>query len=508
MNTFSEQQIRSYERMLTSFESVRYNLLLAQMQSGKTDTYHLIACEMLRMGLIEQIIIFSGNREKELFEQLKTTNRREFYEKYKIFLKEKGIDDKEIFEKIKKSLKVIWGPQLKKEIPLLTHEKTLYIWEESHYAQTHSQYPSFILQQIGIPMDGELSWFEKYNNYFLSVSATPFSEFVDNIEKKQKAVVHLSLANEYKSVKWHLQKGNIQPYQDLKEGLERALKTSETKIGYGLVRISFKTQEEVIEIITRNNWLYILYDQDSPIKNINQILERQPTKNTIILLKGKCRMGKQVSKQYVLFCLETSKFSKTDTLLQGLLGRCCGYHTNEHIIIYLHKNYFESQELQRFVQMYHDKSTTPFRGSNLKIPKGLKPNKYGKFSTIPEKVVWTNKKLLIQNIRQAYLLGNYESFNCSTQQEEIKTQINDENTIFKIHKLKPSFKHYDKIFPKIQESIEKKYPIATHLMNKNEIHLWVHDDGYVYILSTTYSQPTNILIPSFPITTTREIFYK
>ena len=508
MNTFSVQQIRSYERMLKSFESVRYNLLLAQMQSGKTDTYHLIACEMLRMGLIEQIIIFSGNREKELFEQLKTKNMKEFYHKYEIFLTEKGIDKKEIFEKIQKSLKVIWGPQLKKEIPLLTHEKTLYIWEESHYAQTHNQHPGFILQQLGISMDGDLTWFENYNNYFLSVSATPFSEFVDNIEKKQKAVVHLSLANEYKSVKWHLQKGNIQPYQDLEEGLERALKTSETKIGYGLVRVSFKTQEEVIEIITKNNWLYILYDQDSPIKNINKILEIPPTTNTIILLKGKCRMGKQVSKQYVLFCLETSKYSKTDTLLQGLLGRCCGYHSNEHIIIYLYKSYFESQELQRFIQMYEDKTTTPFRGSNLKMPKGIKPNKYGKYSTIPEKVTWTDKKLLIQNIQEAYCQGNYESFNCSTQQEEIKTQINDENTIFKIHKLNPSFKHYEKIFPKIQESIDKKHPIATHLMKDNEIHLWVHDDGYVYILSTTNSPPTNISIPSFPVTTTREVFYK
>ena len=450
MNTFSEQQIRSYKRTLASFETVRYNLLLAQMQSGKTDTYHLIACEMLRMGLIEQIIIFSGNREKELFEQLKTKNMKEFYEKYEIFLREKGIDKKEIFEKIKKSLKVIWGPQLKKEIPLLTHEKTLYIWEESHYAQTQHQHPSFILQQIGISMDGELTWFEKYNNYFLSVSATPFSEFVDNTEKKQKAVVHLSLANEYKSVKWHLEKGNIKWYEDLQKGLEEAFTTSESKLGYGLIRISFKTQDEVIETIKQKNWSYILYDQNSPIKNINQILETQPTKNTIILLKGKCRMGKQVSKQHVLFCFETSKHSKTDTLLQGLLGRCCGYHTNGDIFIYLYKNYLESQELQRFVQMYDKKSTTPFKGSNLKIPKGIKPNKYGKFSIIPEKVYWKNKKLLIQNIHEAYESGNYESFNCSTQQDEIKEQIKNENTIFKIHKLNESFKHYDIIFPKIQ----------------------------------------------------------
>jgi hypothetical protein len=508
MNTFSVQQIRAYERTITSFEKVRYNLLLAQMQSGKPDTYHLIACEMLRKGLIDQIVIFSGNREKELFEQLKTKNMREFYEKYETFLKEKGIDKTEIFEKIQQSLKVIWGPQLKKEIPLLTHEKTLYIWEESHYAQTQSQHPSFILQKIGVPMDGDVTWFEKYNNYFLSVSATPFSEFVDNEEKKQKAVVHLSLANEYKSVKWHLEEGHIQWYQDLQEGLELALKTAETKLGYGLIRISFKTQDQVIETIIKKNWEYILYDQNSTIKNINQLLESQPRKNTIILLKGKCRMGKQVSKQHVLFCFETSKYSKTDTLLQGLLGRCCGYHTNEDILIYLYQHYLESQELQRFVKMYDDKSTTPFKGSNLKKPKSINPNKYGKFPIIPDKIYWTNKKVLIQTIQEAYRLGNYESFNCSIQQEEIKMQINDEKTIFKIHKLNPSFKHYDKIFPKIQESIEQKYPIPIQLIKENEIHLWVHEDGYVYILSNTYSQPTNIPNPSFPSTTRREVFYK
>jgi hypothetical protein len=87
-------------------------------------------------------------------------------------------------------------------------------------------------------------------------------------------------------------------------------------------------------------------------------------------------------------------------------------------------------------------------------------------------------------------------------------QINDEKTIFKIHKLNSSFKHYDKIFPKIQESIEKKYPIPIQLIKENEIHLWVHQDGFVYILSNTYSQPTNISNPSFPSTTTREVFYK
>jgi len=507
MNTFSEQQIRSYERTKISFEKVRYNILLAQMQSGKTDTYHLIACEMLRYGLIEQIIVFSGNRERELCEQLKTKNMKEFYEKYEIFLKERGIDKTEIFDKIKKSLQVIWGPQLKKMFPLLNHQNTLYIWEESHYAQTQKQHPAFVLQESGIPMDGDLTWFEKHNNYFLSVSATPFSEIVDNQEEQKKAIVHLSAGQNYKSVKWHLEKGNIHSYKNLEEGLELALETASTKRGYGLIRLTYRTQDAVMAILKKHNWLSILYDQKSPITNINKILETLPCQNTIILLKGKCRMGKQVSKQHVLFCFETSKYSKTDTLLQGLLGRCCGYHTKEDILIYLYKYHLESQELQRFMQMYDKKDTTPFRGANLKTPPGLKLNKYGKYCTIPEKITWTNKKLLISEIREMYRSGNIESFNSLEQQEEIKQQIMDETTIFKIHKLNPSFKQYEKIFPKIQTSLEKKYPM-NHSMSEDEIHIWIHEEGYLYILTNTYSKPTNIIVPSFPLTTTREVFYK
>ena len=508
MNTFSVQQVECYERMLKSFETVPYNILLAQMQSGKTDTYHLIGCEMMRLGLIEQIIIFSGNREKELYEQLKTKNMTEFYSKYILFLTNLGVENDTILQKIQTNLKVIWGPQLKKEFPLLRHEKTLYIWEESHYAQTRGQHPAFILEKVGIPMDGDLSWFEKHKNYFLSVSATPFSEFVDNIEKQQKAFVQLYPSVEYKSVKWHLSQGNILSYSDLMEGLETAITTAETKpIGYGLIRVSYKTYDTVIEIIEKRNWNYVLYDQQSPIKNINQILQNAPKKYTIILLKGKCRMGKQVSKQFVLFCLETSKYSKTDTLLQGLLGRCCGYHSNSTILIYVYKNILESKELERYVQMYDTKDTTPFRGSNLKRNKTTNPNKYGKFPTIPDKILWTNKKQLLNTIQDSYRSGNIETYNNLSQQQEIKEQIVKKDTVFKFHKLTPSFKHYEKIFPKIQQSIQDKKPISNSI-KENEIHIWVHDDGYLYILSTTYTVPDNVVVSPFPITTTKEIFYK
>jgi hypothetical protein len=45
-------------------------------------------------------------------------------------------------------------------------------------------------------------------------------------------------------------------------------------------------------------------------------------------------MGKQIIKDNILFCLETTQKPKTDTLVQGLLGRCCGYHSFSDILIY------------------------------------------------------------------------------------------------------------------------------------------------------------------------------
>ena len=49
---------------------IRWVTLLAQMQSGKTEAYLLVACEMYRRGRVDGIAIFSGNSETDLKQQL------------------------------------------------------------------------------------------------------------------------------------------------------------------------------------------------------------------------------------------------------------------------------------------------------------------------------------------------------------------------------------------------------------------------------------------------------
>ena len=54
-------------------------------------------------------------------------------------------------------------------------------------------------------------------------------------------------------------------------------------------------------------------------------LETAPDKTTVVILDGRLRCGKRVPKKHIGFVWETSKGANTDTIIQSLLGRICGY---------------------------------------------------------------------------------------------------------------------------------------------------------------------------------------
>ena len=66
-------------------------------------------------------------------------------------------------------------------------------------------------------------------------------------------------------------------------------------------------------------------------------------------------MGKNLEKRHILFVMETSKNSHTDTVLQSLLGRVCGYSTgSDQIPVYLHKKIIKSGEIERYIIALED----------------------------------------------------------------------------------------------------------------------------------------------------------
>lgn len=310
----------SVKEICEHFQENDYVLLVAQMQSGKTGTYLEVAKKLFQEGTIESVVIFSGNRERMLYRQT--------------------VDRVNEVRKTKVPIKVVWGGDLNKFVPnkLL---KTLYIWDESHYGQTKGMLLDIFCSKCGInPKEGT----NEKNVLCLSVSATPFSE-VYNAKNSNKKVVFQKAPNEYWSIRKMEKNGLIHMYTDLSRTLDeqfRSLSKSKKSM-VGLIRIlegrNNDNKELVFKKCKEHNLPYEIYDQTKNDATFMKMIE-QPQESKIIILKGKLSMGKTLDeKRNVMFCVETTKKKNTDSLVQGLIGRFCGYNKlNKEVKFFIHES--------------------------------------------------------------------------------------------------------------------------------------------------------------------------
>ena len=143
---FSTQAIDAHKRIIAGFrDGYPWTMLIAQMQSGKTETYLLAACENIRSGKVDSSIIFSGNAETDLRDQLKAELQTgsNFVRKYMAYIlaqfpEETLLEDlpsvPKMIKDILNKITVVWGSELTKYKG--GNKRCLYIWEEAHHAQS------------------------------------------------------------------------------------------------------------------------------------------------------------------------------------------------------------------------------------------------------------------------------------------------------------------------------------------------------------------------------------
>lgn len=336
----------------------RYAILLAQMQSGKTMTYKLIACEMMRQERVERTVIFSGTSDTDLRAQTTINTQKlspddnKFIQLYSAYLKSIGEPLHEwAIKGLLGNIRVVWGTQMKR---FEKEGRTLFIWEESHYAQSQNQGVDKFLSLVGIDATGGCS----SDDYALSVSATPFSELADIHNLGQsKIVVRLTPGKGYVGVKTLDETNRIRPYTE--DSLPEILDAHD-ELGYIIMRAPEKMAERVEGEFEAKGWLIERCDMEHKM-NLNAVLGTAPAQKTVIFIKGMLRMGKVLIKTHILCVIETG--SKTDTILQGLLGRCCGYYT-EHIIVYVKR--YNISEIRKFIQMSEGEDVVPSNGMNVR----------------------------------------------------------------------------------------------------------------------------------------------
>jgi hypothetical protein len=451
LRRISQQQMKTGKEIVETYTEtqVRYVVLTAQMQSGKTTTYYFVAAEMFRLQKIKHIIIFSGNAEKELRDQVQTSFNNQFIRFYERYLAEfLGMNDDSIddlIDEIRQHHTIIWGGELNKFRN--DYVDTIIVWEESHFAQNSGMRPDKFLIAAGIPVNGEALTLESRNNYFLSVSATPFSEVSDIKHLDQfKRIVRLEPGEGYYSVEQMLLNNLIIGFDDWKLCLRDVLSQRAETPKFALLRLrdnnAGSQQLEVQQIAERFGWKVKLYDSspESDIKLLTHELRIAPTQNTIIILKGMCRMGKEVNKTHMSFVMETSAFSKTDVVLQGLMGRMCGYHNCHNIRIFLNNRIIkdDADELRRYVMWTKGDSIIPTKATNLKTVKVTRVKPGSLNPIIPIKISKQNlridgsddvepsdenKEYIKESVKAAFLRNSVENYNCEEQTTEILAQV-------------------------------------------------------------------------------------
>ena len=312
-------------------DTSRSVVLFAQMQSGKTNAFLFLAGEMLRLEKVENVVIFSGNRETELKDQLSELEISRFYERvYRRHLEKLNVDiSDEFIDRIISKINVVWGTELMKKLETVATKNTLYIEEESHFAQSVGQMPHKFIKSIGLSLNGDSSSLIERNNYVCSVSATPFSEMSDVVHLNQnKKIVFMQPGESYRGVSWYKEHDKIVGFDKWQEKLQEIIASPVAETPkWAIIRVRGEAQvHEVKAMCASSNWSAVRYDQGNKgeLKSLKD-LATPPEVNTIVIIKELCRMGTVVPKQHISFVMETSTNPRTDTVLQGLLGRMCGY---------------------------------------------------------------------------------------------------------------------------------------------------------------------------------------
>ena len=361
-------------------EGFPYILLLAQMQMGKSGTYWYVIFEMLfdTTNGIDKIIVISGNREKDLYNQVKS----DFKQYTAWYIKNKTNENalrREMKQKCEDNIEILWGAHLssKKKSIYKVQDNSLIVWDEAHYAQSKDNSPDFFFTHNNLQslINGSIDKEEitKRNIKLLTVSATPFSELLSQSMMNEhsssnsiRKVVKLIPSDTYCGMESYMKRHKIKPsfrieentYSELTQLINKYKDTSNPK--YMLIRTNDNKENQDLVKQACDECEVICKIFNSQVKEIEmEDLEEEPSRPTVVVVSGMLRMGKVVPKTHVAMVFESATKAngkKTDTGLQGLLGRMCGYAPDEHgfdIDIHIEEDLIEQ------VQLYLDGYDSP-----------------------------------------------------------------------------------------------------------------------------------------------------
>lgn len=417
---YHENEMIAAEKILDEFEThgKRYVMLSAQMQSGKTAPQCWAALELLKLSKVDKIEIICGSDDTDLKKQWDNDMSADEEDSHLMnYLKENFLDKISDLQKFKNNIHINFRQDLNKKKSHAIEERIksgncIIVWDESHYAVECNQTLSKFFERCGIikGIQGDNDLLVEKNLYILTTTATrcaELSKYSDNDDEKRKKNLKygkvVAIPGEgYRGILHYCEKNAIKPSYPIEMENSNIIKEiiSEhmKKKKYFIMRTRDSKKDnpfDILKDICSNLECDIkFFDQENQMNNkvTKKIpFDEEPEKFTLVVIRGKFRMGKRLCKEHICAAYESSKDPNHNTMAQALLGRMCGYHTNDDITIYLPPTYIE-----KGLEEYKNLIKINFMGnmsntSYVSLRRSMKVIKKGN-PTIPWVISSSNKK--------------------------------------------------------------------------------------------------------------------
>ena len=348
-------------RVTKSFKDLKkvIQLVIGQTQSGKTGGMNEVILQYIQENdiPIENIYIIAGLSSKDWLEQTKS--------RFPEIIKGNIFHNPEISTKFKKHV------EGKKNVLVLI--------DETHMASKKDQTMSKVFRDLGWKLDYML----KNDIKLVQFSATPDGMVFALKNKKwpaERYQVHImEPGNNYFGAKEMMVRGQVKQFRDIygrnksgnfsssdaqeyiNDNIREILVSTLEKFGkenpkYLIFRINGGKEEKYEENI--RNTLRTLpgkesfgeihyYTMDGDIENLCEFLSTPPENFTFVFIKEKMRCSQTLVKQNIGVMVERYRPSPNDSvIIQGFLGRLCGY--NEHDVIV----YTNLESIQKSQQLW------------------------------------------------------------------------------------------------------------------------------------------------------------
>jgi hypothetical protein len=367
----------------------RSNILIGQMQSGKTETLNGVAMRFLTFFENSAVVYVSNPNDSDLKEQTKGRFNKFLISSFS-YIKEEMVRP----ENREKRTKFIFNPDLKEGsqkyadiVDFCKNKTVLVIFDECHLALHQKGRNHEFLQAIGaVPIDKSSSQWKNKNVYILWCSATAFPQInfkqsreSQNLSEIGWAQTVLEPGEDYRGIKDIALSGRFMecmPYWDstnpnkLSLDFVTSLKNTHGKGNVVLIRCNNRRNNQLKIELENLGYTVQLYHSDRTksvhsTTSLREAIENEHVegfelreKPLIFIILGTLRQGATIPTFNIAACYEGLSPRNGIAQLQGLIGRVCGYNKlKDKFPIYCSKEHINS-----YIDCLESNFTKPFEG--------------------------------------------------------------------------------------------------------------------------------------------------